>query len=61
MGNPESWKFWLVESRILVFRIHNSAQGIQNPTNDRNRAFKKPSHSFQISKFFRRVIPLDPL
>ena len=28
----ESWKFLLVESRILVFGIQNTAQGIQNPT-----------------------------
>ena len=32
MGIPESWKFLLVESRILVFGIQNTAQGIQNPT-----------------------------
>ena len=31
---PESKKMLLVESGILGFGIQNTAQGIQNPTND---------------------------
>ena len=58
--NPESWKFLLVESGILGFGRRKSAQGIRNPTDVWNLAFKKVSHSLQISNFSGRVIPLDP-
>ena len=33
---PEFGKFLIVESGILGFEIQNTAQGIQNPTNDWN-------------------------
>ena len=33
---PEAVKFLLVESQILGFAFRNTAQGIQNPTNDWN-------------------------
>ena len=33
---PEFGKFLVVESGILGFEIQNTAQGIQNPTNDWN-------------------------
>ena len=34
MRIPESWKFLVVESGILVFGIQNTAQGIRHPTED---------------------------
>ena len=36
LWNPELAKFFLVEWRILVFGIWNTAQGIRNPTYDWN-------------------------
>ena len=36
MWNPESWKFLMVESRILGLGFRNTAVGIRNPSSTKN-------------------------
>ena len=47
--NPESGKSLLVASRILGFRIRNTAQGIRNPTNDWNPQSKSNWERLELS------------